>query len=366
MITHEKVNVAPLRESILLLTLPAHGHLRVSFGFIKRYSPNSKVTIVVPKEYLDNISRTVSQAFPDMTVSFHSIEETVKDIPKPYTLLSYFKSTLAFAHGAKKFLGNWRNDPSQVTVMVDYTIEYLLDRQLLRKFDDIRIMHPILPLDLRIIRKLDLSWRQIFGEVRRWPKVLGKAILMFRSLNKKFQSKIHLWNVQKIHDLPRYIFTTQDVVSLVKQMEPRMNLTAIWPIVEWSEEVTEDISRFLSDHKQVVFLSLGTIFNNDLELFKKLIDRVDLNEPLVIMCPKELIQGIIHHTSGRKAVFIAAFVPQLYVLRHSKLFITHAGFSGLNQSIYYKVPMWMVPTTFEAVYNAKLAEQLGHGIILSV
>ena len=53
------------------------------------------------------------------------------------------------------------------------------------------------------------------------------------------------------------------------------------------------------------------------------------------------------------------YVPQLEILKHTQLFITHAGMNSVQESIYFEVPMIVIPQTFEQSMNAVRAETLG-------
>ncbi|WP_329079511.1 macrolide family glycosyltransferase [Streptomyces niveus] len=60
-------------------------------------------------------------------------------------------------------------------------------------------------------------------------------------------------------------------------------------------------------------------------------------------------------------VDVRRYAPQLDVLRHAKLFITHGGMNSTMESLNNGVPMVVVPQTSEQRANAQRVEELGLG-----
>ncbi|QUI25329.1 hypothetical protein HZI73_24845 [Vallitalea pronyensis] len=56
------------------------------------------------------------------------------------------------------------------------------------------------------------------------------------------------------------------------------------------------------------------------------------------------------------------FLPQLNILKHSKAFITHAGFNSVNEALYYGVPMLALPLVNDQHMVAKRITSMQLGI----
>lgn len=56
-----------------------------------------------------------------------------------------------------------------------------------------------------------------------------------------------------------------------------------------------------------------------------------------------------------------SFVPQLVVLQHADLFITHGGMNSVNEAMYYGVPMLVMPVINDQPRNATQVVDLGIG-----
>ena len=56
-----------------------------------------------------------------------------------------------------------------------------------------------------------------------------------------------------------------------------------------------------------------------------------------------------------------SFVPQLEVLQHADLFITHAGMNSVNEAMYHGVPMLVMPIMNDQPINAEQVVRLKLG-----
>ena len=112
--------------------------------------------------------------------------------------------------------------------------------------------------------------------------------------------------------------------------------------------------------KPLLYSSLGTSFNNWPEYYDILFDAVrDMDINVLVSL------GSIDPDSLQDApdnVTMRQMLPQLDVLSHTSVFITHAGNGSTAEAIYYGVPMIAVPQIEEQVITAGLIERYGLGI----
>jgi MGT family glycosyltransferase len=57
-------------------------------------------------------------------------------------------------------------------------------------------------------------------------------------------------------------------------------------------------------------------------------------------------------------------VPQLAVLEHASVFVTHGGLSGVMEALHHGVPMIVVPRMTDQKLNGQRVEELGLGVVL--
>jgi len=110
----------------------------------------------------------------------------------------------------------------------------------------------------------------------------------------------------------------------------------------------------------ILFISLGTVFNQRPDFFRLCVQAFAESSWQVVMAIGE---GVDREDLGRiPANFeIRSFFPQPTVLRHACVFISHAGPTSIMESLYYGVPLVMVPQTPEQQVNARRTEELGLG-----
>ena len=58
---------------------------------------------------------------------------------------------------------------------------------------------------------------------------------------------------------------------------------------------------------------------------------------------------------------VKTFYPQLEMLKHAAVFVTHAGFNSVNEALYFGVPMLALPLVNDQPMVAKRITSLGVG-----
>jgi MGT family glycosyltransferase len=60
------------------------------------------------------------------------------------------------------------------------------------------------------------------------------------------------------------------------------------------------------------------------------------------------------------------YVPQIEVLKHTKLFITHGGMNSTNEALYYGVPLVVIPQGADQPIIGGQVAKIGAGITLQM
>lgn len=119
----------------------------------------------------------------------------------------------------------------------------------------------------------------------------------------------------------------------------------------------------LLEGKQVIYISLGTVINRNEAFYRQCYAAFADTPYQVVLSVGERIR--IPDLGPVPANFIVrSFVPQLEVLQHADLFITHAGMNSTQEGLYYDVPLLLVPQQAEQSFVASRVEALGAGIRL--
>jgi MGT family glycosyltransferase len=128
--------------------------------------------------------------------------------------------------------------------------------------------------------------------------------------------------------------------------------------------------RILSD-KALIYIALGTVFNQNLGLYKKIISAIELLKGEKLSLKFENIDFLIsagivfeelRKTEKSSNIHIMKSAPQLEILKRASLFVTHCGMNSMNETIYFGVPTVCIPLAEDQPMVAHRAVELGIGI----
>lgn len=110
----------------------------------------------------------------------------------------------------------------------------------------------------------------------------------------------------------------------------------------------------------LLFISLGTTFNNQPEFFRQCLDAfADGVWRVAVAVGERLDPADLGSIPGN--VEVRTYFPQPSVLQHADVFLSHAGMGSTMESLYAGVPMVTVPQMGEQEANARRVEELGLG-----
>ena len=129
-------------------------------------------------------------------------------------------------------------------------------------------------------------------------------------------------------------------------------------LLEHSDDAPEQ-----SESTPTLYISLGTVFNNRSDFFNLCFDAFGGSPWQVILAHGERVDKAILGSTPENFQ-IAPYVKQFEVLPRTNVFVTHGGMGSVMESLYYGVPMVVVPQQVEQARNAQRIEELGLGIAL--
>lgn len=113
----------------------------------------------------------------------------------------------------------------------------------------------------------------------------------------------------------------------------------------------------------VLYLSLGTIYNLQPDFYRLCFQAFGGQPWHVIVSTGKQVDwaelGLVPEN-----VHLHRSVPQLAILQHTALFITHGGLNSIMEALYYGVPVVIIPQMPEQVITARRIVELGVGIML--
>ena len=114
---------------------------------------------------------------------------------------------------------------------------------------------------------------------------------------------------------------------------------------------------------RVVYISLGTINNLDLDFYQAAFSAfADYPAQFILSVGKNTDIGQLGDIPAN--FIVRNTVPQLEVLQRVDAFITHGGMNSVHEGLYYGVPEIVVPHHFEQYINGKRVAETGAGVLL--
>lgn len=101
------------------------------------------------------------------------------------------------------------------------------------------------------------------------------------------------------------------------------------------------------DHPGLIYISLGTIFFDRLDFYRNCIKAFGDDERyrVILSIGDGMDPSLLKNVPSN--FLVRRRVPQLEILKHAKLFITHGGMNSVHEALHYKVPMVVIPQALD-------------------
>mgnify|MGYP003462098661 FL=1 len=121
---------------------------------------------------------------------------------------------------------------------------------------------------------------------------------------------------------------------------------------------TEEIEK---KRDKLIYISMGTVNNDMMPFYKSCISALTKTDYQVIMSVGNLV-SIEDFGRLPENISVYSHVDQIAVLEKADVFVSHCGMNSVNESLYFEVPLVMLPQTSEQKGVAERVSQLGAGI----
>jgi MGT family glycosyltransferase len=117
------------------------------------------------------------------------------------------------------------------------------------------------------------------------------------------------------------------------------------------------------DGKPVIYISLGTLINTNVQFFKDCTTAFADSPYTVVMAIGSRLS--VDALGAIPANFIVRnYVPQTEIVKRAALFISHGGMNSVHDALYLGVPLLIVPQQAEQTMTAARVEHFGAGVRL--
>lgn len=126
---------------------------------------------------------------------------------------------------------------------------------------------------------------------------------------------------------------------------------------------TSSFVRNLSKNKKIIYISYGTVINDDRAFFTSCINAFG-NTPYQVIISLGDRFDPSDFPNPPTNIVIKKYVNQLEILEKTSVFVTHAGMNSCMEGLFYGVRMLLIPDTEEQRFNALRIRKMGVGIFM--
>lgn len=196
------------------------------------------------------------------------------------------------------------------------------------------------------------SISQMFGMIFSMPK-MNKDIK--RLQEKGYPVKSFLDIIQNDNDTNTIVYTSSEFQPCSETFSDKY--VFVGPSIRPAESVIE------KKKEKLVYISMGTVNNDMLSLYQKCIKAFANTEYQVILSVGNLVP-LDRFENIPENISVHSYVDQIAVLQKADVYVSHCGMNSVSESLYFGVPLVMLPQTTEQGGVANRVLQVGAGIKL--
>ena len=198
--------------------------------------------------------------------------------------------------------------------------------------------------------------KQSIGEMIKMLFALPKVQKDVRRLQKKgYPVKNILDILQNDNQTHTIVYTSPEFQPCAETFSDRYVFVgpSIRPVTQSIEKTRE----------KLIYISMGTVNNNLLSFYKTCLSAFE-NTPYQVILSVGNLVSLNEFGKLPEQISVFSHVDQIAVLKKADIFISHCGMNSVNESLYFGVPLIMLPQTSEQSGVAERVSQLGAGIRL--
>lgn len=346
-------------SSILLLSIPSHGHMNPTLGLAAALSAKGEhVTFFSSEEFRGAVENTGAH-FMKYTHDLNIFggkppQPTAGDAPKPrFGFVSVLMQPEKFIDDVMEQIKGKHFDYMICSAAYPYgsVIAQLLNIPLISSYAVFATMK---------------DFQKKNNSDSKMPKAMpDEANEAFNTFRESFIEKYKVEIPSKMMELfynkgaLNIIYTSKYFIPDPSQYDD--SFIFIGPPV-FQKKYNVDFPFEKLEGKKVIYISMGTVFSgfsNDLnKLFFEAFADADA---VVVMAAHKLDTSAYQVPSN---FIIRDFVPQLELLKYTSAAITHAGMNSIGDLLYHKVPFVSIPLGADQFFLSNRAQELGATIVL--
>lgn len=198
--------------------------------------------------------------------------------------------------------------------------------------------------------------KQSFGELFKMIFSMPKINKQIKRLqNKGYPVKSVLDIIQNDDNTHTVVYTSPEFQPCSETFSDKYSFVgpSIRPVTD----------KFVKKMDKLIYISMGTVNNDMMPFYKRCLSALANQDYQVIMSVGNLV-SIEDLGEIAENISVFSYVDQIAVLQQADVFVSHCGMNSVNESLYFGVPLIMLPQTSEQGGVAERVNQLGAGIKL--
>ena len=196
------------------------------------------------------------------------------------------------------------------------------------------------------------SGKELFTMLFSMPK-LNREVKRLRACGYPVKSVLEL--ISNSNDTHTIVYTSPEFQPCAETFSDKYLF--VGPSVRPAESVFE------KTREKLVYISMGTVNNDMLPLYQNCVEALGGSEYQVLISAGETVD-IAALGPLPENVEVYHRVDQIAVLEKADAFITHCGMNSVSESLYFSVPLVMLPQTKEQQAVAERTRMLGAGVMI--
>lgn len=341
----------------LFLSLPLHGHTTPSLPVVRALvERGDEVTYYSAAAFALKVEETGARYRPYRNVFLANIPNLPERLDEVSWLLMRTTGELlaeeldAFRAERPDYIitdsvapwGHWVGEILRVPVVTSVST-FAINRHVLRY----AVTHGARPKSARLV------WSKL--------KHIGKAIALGRRLRREHGVKgPGISGLVFGRSELNVVYTSRELQPCAQTFDERFQFVGS----SLAPRPDEPPPAAAASNVPLIYVSLGTLFNAAPEFYKGCFAAFR-DEPVRVIL--SIGTNVSEASLGQPPpnVVVTPHVPQLDVLQGAQVFLTHGGMNSISESLYYGVPVVVVPQMSEQAMVGQRVEELGAGMCLT-
>ncbi len=339
----------------LFLAFPGHGHVNPTIGLVNELiSRGDDITYICSEEFRSKFKNTGAK-FVGFNID-----------------LSKFDGKNRMEHAGERFLGIFKNILN-LAIKQEGEFDYIVVDPFIRtgtKIIEKFKVKKVIAISTTFALNKDDS-QKILSAMSKDKSVITAMTENFAKLRPEFEKLGKEFGIDFPEDPMGLLLGAKNDLTVVftsKYYQPNAKVfdetyKFVGPSIFDRHEL-EDFKIENPENKKIVYISLGTIANTNIEFYKNCFEALGSREDLIVIMSVGKKININDLGQVPQNFKVYTYVPQLEVLKKVDLFITHGGMNSSSEGLYNYVPLIVVPQFGDQPVVAKRVEELGAGVPL--